>query len=250
MKPKVWSGSGILIIYGAALDVQQHQHNAIQLVWPASHCQVELADTCLNQAVIINAHVSHKLSMEAGWIILIEPQSFLGQSLKLQFLKSDFKVLTDLPAFNSSQTSMPSKIPIELLTPLWQTLQLEPEINSFTENNSNPSLDPRIHQLQTRLNECFNGSCLKPQEWRASQVAADLSLSTSRFLHLFKQEMGIAWRPFLLWRRLLCAVNIINNGGTATLAAHTAGFSDSSHLSRSFRNMFGLSIRQATKIFN
>ena len=78
-------------------------------------------------------------------------------------------------------------------------------------------------------------------------LADELNLSESRFLHLFKAEMNIAWRPYLLWRRLLCAINSLQRGLSATEAAHVAGFSDSAHLSRTFRNNFGMTIRQVTK---
>ena len=69
-------------------------------------------------------------------------------------------------------------------------------------------------------------------------------------VHLFKQEMRIPWRPYLLWRRLLCAIAFMHKGGSATAAAYQAGFSDSAHLSRTFKSMFGITIRQAQASFS
>jgi len=69
-------------------------------------------------------------------------------------------------------------------------------------------------------------------------------------LHLFREQMGIAWRPYLLWRRTISAVEAILTGSSATEAAHLAGFSDSSHLSRTFRSLFGMSIRQSQSLFS
>ena len=80
-------------------------------------------------------------------------------------------------------------------------------------------------------------------------MANQLALSESRFLHLFSKELGIAWRPYLLWRRIICVIQALINGSSATDAAHLAGFSDSAHLSRTFRNNFGMTIRQAHTLF-
>ena len=107
-----------------------------------------------------------------------------------------------------------------------------------------------IPQLLTELNQCLQGSCIKPANWRAAEVANQLALSESRFLHLFSKELGIAWRPYLLWRRMMCAIQALKHNTSATNAAHLAGFSDSAHLSRTFRNNFGMTIRQALTIFN
>jgi len=46
-----------------------------------------------------------------------------------------------------------------------------------------------------------------------------------------------------------CAIAAIAKGASATDAAHLAGFSDSAHLSRTFRRFFGMSLRQANSIF-
>ncbi len=110
---------------------------------------------------------------------------------------------------------------------------------------ANGITNKRIEKLLTNLDQCLPGDCHKPIGWRADEVASQLSLSESRFLHLFSEKMGIAWRPYLLWRRTICAVGAITKGLSATEAAHVAGFSDSAHLSRTFRSLFGMSIREA-----
>ncbi len=59
--------------------------------------------------------------------------------------------------------------------------------------------------------------------------------------------MGIPIRRYVLWERLLLAIQQLTGGVTLTEAAHWAGFSDSAHFSRTFTRMFGLSPSLLTK---
>jgi AraC family transcriptional regulator len=72
-------------------------------------------------------------------------------------------------------------------------------------------------------------------------VAKHVGLSPSRARHLFVAQTGLPFRTYLLWLRLMRAVELFSGGTSLTSAAHGAGFSDSSHFSRTFRRMFGIS---------
>ena len=78
------------------------------------------------------------------------------------------------------------------------------------------------------------------QSVTVSDLAKTVGLSTSRFCHLAKQQIGIPIRTFYLWKKMIRAIAAIENVGSLTEAAHVSGFSDSSHMSRTFRRMFGL----------
>lgn len=71
-------------------------------------------------------------------------------------------------------------------------------------------------------------------------VAAAARLSPSRLSHLFTLELGIPFRRYVLWRRLMRAGSEVQGGATLTAAAHAAGFADSPHMNHTFRRMFGL----------
>lgn len=73
-----------------------------------------------------------------------------------------------------------------------------------------------------------------------ADVAAHVGLSPGRARHLFVDQTGLPFRTYLLWLRLMRAVALFSDGSSLTDAAHGAGFSDSSHLSRTFRRMFGV----------
>lgn len=249
MKPKVWLSPGIVVIYGAALDVEEHKHNAIQIVWPDSECTLEVGNYYTTPPSVIGARVSHKLTMQSGLIILIEPQSDLGDALSVFLQGKDCLTIEALPPLTMVENNayQSSDLPVDVLLPLWDILK--PQWNGTTNFLRAHHLDNRIALLQTKLYTCFSGESMGTARWKASEVARDLSLSEGRFLHLFRQEMGISWRPYLLWRRLLFALSLLNKGVMATDAAALSGFSDTAHLSRTFRATFGLSIRKAVSIF-
>jgi AraC-like DNA-binding protein len=94
--------------------------------------------------------------------------------------------------------------------------------------------DPRIMKLiawvAPRLEEAVS----------LGDAAAFIGLSPGRARHLFVQQTGLPFRTYLLWLRLMRAVEIYARRASLTEAAHTAGFADSAHFSRTFRRMFGI----------
>jgi AraC-like DNA-binding protein len=77
-------------------------------------------------------------------------------------------------------------------------------------------------------------------ELRFAVLARELGLSESRLAHLVTEHLGIPFRPYVLWLRLQRAASEMARGHSITDAAHAAGFSDGSHLTRAFRRMFGI----------
>lgn len=72
------------------------------------------------------------------------------------------------------------------------------------------------------------------------EAATAAGLSPSRARHVFVEQTGLPFRVFLLWRRLNRALELYAARKPLTEAAYAAGFSDSAHLSRTFRRMFGV----------
>lgn len=75
---------------------------------------------------------------------------------------------------------------------------------------------------------------------RAAQIAQGQGLSVSRFLHLFSEQVGVPFRRYRIWNRVRAAMRLSLGGATFTDAAVGAGFSDSAHFARSFRETFGV----------
>lgn len=96
------------------------------------------------------------------------------------------------------------------------------------------SLDVRIRRIIELMNEEVNHN-------RSLQELADaVNLSPTRLIHLFKEEVGVPIRRFRQWRRMRVVATEVAKGATLTEAALGAGFADSSHFSRAFRSMFGI----------
>jgi AraC-like DNA-binding protein len=79
-------------------------------------------------------------------------------------------------------------------------------------------------------------------------ASAGVYLSDTRLRHLFVEQTGLAFRTYLVWLRLVRAVQLYAEGATLTEAAHAAGFADSAHFSRIFKRTFGLPATALTRI--
>jgi AraC-like DNA-binding protein len=95
-------------------------------------------------------------------------------------------------------------------------------------------LEPRIERALAVLRDAPD------RHMSAGDLSRAVGLSSSRLAHLFRQHAGLPVRRYLLWLRLADALREIMRGTSLTHAAHTAGFADSAHLTRTFRRMFGL----------
>jgi len=75
----------------------------------------------------------------------------------------------------------------------------------------------------------------------AKEYAAMAHLSFSRFLHLFKQEVGAPFRSFRTWKRARNLLNyVVHKDCNLSYIALDTGYPDSTHFSHSIRQVYGL----------
>jgi AraC-like DNA-binding protein len=96
------------------------------------------------------------------------------------------------------------------------------------------AVDPRISRAIAWIRSRLNAPISLPE------AAAVAHLSPGRFRHLFVAQTGISFRGYLLWARVAAAVGAAMGGQSWTDAAQAWAFSDSAHLSRTCRRMFGI----------
>ena len=75
-----------------------------------------------------------------------------------------------------------------------------------------------------------------PGAGTVAEFAARTGLSPSRFSQRFAREVGIPLRSYRRWVRMLHAIEALAEGASLTAAAHDAGFTDSAHLTHTFRD--------------
>lgn len=96
-------------------------------------------------------------------------------------------------------------------------------------------MDGRIAQVLDRIRN-------DPSSQVSAQDCADqVNLSFSRFLHLFKSEVGASFRSFRTWKRARSLLHyVVDQESTLTDVALDAGYPDSTHFSHSIRQVYGL----------
>ncbi len=99
-------------------------------------------------------------------------------------------------------------------------------------------LAPRV-LLDTRIKTALAAMTANPAS-DAAALAGLVHLSPSRFTHLFRRQTGMSVSRYLLWNRLLAAIEAVAGGASTTVAAHQAGFADLAHMSRTFSATFGV----------
>jgi AraC-like DNA-binding protein len=107
------------------------------------------------------------------------------------------------------------------------------------------NVDVRIRRVLDKLVDDLQDNAIS-----ASACAGEIGLSTSRFLHLFKDNTGIPFRSQRMWKRARRFLDHANREDSLTDVALGLGYPDSSHFSHSIRASFGLqprSIREGSR---
>jgi AraC-like DNA-binding protein len=98
------------------------------------------------------------------------------------------------------------------------------------------------HPTHKRMERVLQAIERQPEEFECIEDAARLAhLSASRFRAVFAEHVGLPFRRYRLWRKMARVVSLVSEGRNLTDAALDAGFTDSAHLSTTFKRMFGIS---------
>ena len=233
-----WRGGSIWIGH-AEEETDFHAHHAIQITLALSGGTLRLRrpgeDWADYPAAITAAHQPHAFEARAELVALIfcEPESREGRTLRERYRAGvatlaaasfaiEAKALAAAYEAGAADEAIATHArAIAASLTMTQALPLAP-------------LDKRIERaiavLRERLGETIT----------MSEIAEAVHLSAERFRHLFLQETGIRFRPYVLWLRLELAVAAYAAGHNLTEASHAGGFADSAHFSRTFRRMFGV----------
>jgi AraC-like DNA-binding protein len=125
-------------------------------------------------------------------------------------------------------------------SPAWVAAALE-DLVCFLNAGARRNIDMRIARTIDLLIADEEAAEEQSIERRASvgMAARRAGLSTSRFQHVFKSEVGVPYQRYLAWRRMRLAVRNVIAGSNLTMAAHGAGYCDQAHFAHEFRRIFG-----------
>lgn len=231
-------GSEFISFMCDKINTQPHGHLAIQLAFNFdAPFQLRMNGSRAFHLFFftIPANTPHQLVSPAGkhLSILLDPVSALGRRLSL--------LSQDQNRFLAYHRSV-----IERIYPHIRARLAEFETNRFLNSiisnllsmmSDMPEfpMDNRIENAiaRCRINEGKDIGTRDLAEWTA--------LSESRARHLFKEETGVLFTRYLKWLKTMAVLkHTSTTGSTLTEAAQMSGFSDSAHLSRTFRELFGL----------
>ena len=95
-------------------------------------------------------------------------------------------------------------------------------------------IDRRISAVLDRI------KCDPNSHTSAEECAVACHLSVSRFLHLFKAQVGSPFRSFRTWQRARSVLYFVTQSSNLANIALEVGYPDSTHFSHSIRQIFGL----------
>lgn len=214
---------------------QMHSHHAFQLTLATGGIANIRTEEALFEGPVVLVAPDHPHSIEPEGrvtLLFVEPESRAGAGLRRLLGDRNIARLPPMPEA------------VAELAAMWER---PPPINGDVREIANRVLERMLGPQQTDV--ALDTRIQKVLDWLAgaegysptlAKAASVACLSESRFSHLFVEETGLPFRTYVLWRRLMQAVELRAAGASLTQAAHEAGFADSAHFSRTFLRMFGV----------
>jgi AraC-like DNA-binding protein len=239
----MWQGASLWIVDATPIMEREtkrtdfHAHHAVQVTLALDgRFRLDTRDAHVRgDAVAVAADVQHAFEPEGLMaIIFIEPESRMGRAVARQLF--DGAELAAIPPGMLGDLR-------ERITATYRARARSDAtlVNVGRELVAALGADAIAGEPDPRIRKVIAWAAAQIDEPVGLSDAVDVSgLSASRLRHLFVEQTGLPFKTYLLWLRLTRAVESFAAGETLTRAAHDAGFSDSAHLSRTFRRMFGV----------
>ena len=217
---------------------RRHKHFAIQIIFNfEAPFLISIDDSKKFELffIIIPSYVPHKVISLAGkhLSILVDPLSVMGKKLHILFDDPRSFAIFCRSTINEVYPNLQARLDD------FESYHFFDYI--ITRLNHIVSDFPEYH-MDKRIWDAISRCRIKGGNRIGIMNLADWTcLSESRARHLFKEETGVSFTQYLKWLKLTEAIKYVCASGTSlTQAAHLTGFSDSAHLSRMFRETFGL----------
>lgn len=232
---RVFLRPGRLLYAGAIGSSDAHAHHAFQLARGLSGPITfvgSLGEMFDAPAAVIPPDMFHATTgvTASGWVLYVDPDDAVGRRLRrtVKAGASPRHWAEAARRFLHLEGSPPASWDeVEALETAVLEALASPRVLSR-------ALHPAVGRAMRAIDDNLHAKLSLPA------VAAAARLSPGRLSHLFTAEIGIPFRRYVLWRRLMRAASEVQGGASFTSAAHAAGFADSPHMNHTFRKMFGL----------
>lgn len=120
------------------------------------------------------------------------------------------------------------------------------QLDSDAQRELRERLNHGQGRLPRRMSAILTDLAAEPiTRMNQAELAKRLGLERTQALRLFKNSTGMTFRQFKRWTGLQHAARLIVAGALVRTAALDAGFADTAHLTRTFKQCFGLTPSQA-----
>lgn len=232
----LWDG-GFLLLGQAHGVVPPHSHHAIQIVISLDTPAVvrgRSEDWREGRGIIVRPDVEHSFDCRAafGAMLFVDPESSEGIWLRAPLLE-DITIVPD-----ACLASCVPELRLFAEQP-FASMEIGALIRHCVQALS-PGAPP-MRRLDSRVTTVLTRIQASDDLRISLDTAAEMAfLSPSRFAHLFKQQVGLPFSRYMLWRKLTRAMLAIGSERTIADAAHAADFADAAHLTRTFYQMVGM----------
>ncbi len=245
--PHDWRGTVLVwdeqaIFLGKAADASLHESPAIKICVALDEggfgLRASEGDTFTHySAAMIAAGQPHAIDGRQNPMVmlLLAPETPMAQPLVPIYSRNGIARLSR-DAAGSTRELFVEFEPSQQTTP-----EICRQIVDAISRDQTSQLDPRVAQSI----EWIRSS--RDRGVSVAEIAAGVELSESRFSHLFTEFVRVPVRRYLLWLRLRDAMHLLAQGTSLTDIAHEAGFSDSAHLTRTFRSQLGIAPSALTR---
>lgn len=232
----LWEG-GFLVIGQAGGEVPPHSHHAIQIFLAldgVAAIRLTGGEWREGRGIIVRPDVEHSFNARGatGGLLFVDPES--AEGVWLQSVLTDDITLVPQARLQACL--------VELQTFMQRPLE-SMDVSGLVRHcvlafcpgaPPSRSFDRRVTSVLRMIRE--SDDLRMSLEGAASLV----HLSPGRFAHLFKEQLGLPFRRYMLWRKLTRAMLAIGRDSHIAAAAHASDFADAAHLTRTFHQMFGM----------
>lgn len=226
-----------MLISGSEGVVPSHAHHAIQVVITIDG-EAAIRDSDhewrSGRGIIVPPDVVHSYAGRGafGAMLMIDPESIEGAWLRAT-IRERITIIPEarvLPIAGALRTFCENP---------FESMEIGQLVRYAVESLC--AGPPPARQTDPRISKVLQ-VIASSEELRISieHAAAAAFLSPGRFQHLFKQQVGLPFRRYMLWRKVTRAMISIAREKTLAAASHAADFADAAHLTRTFHQMFGL----------